>query len=133
MNSKKLPENIIRYTLGILLLLVAINAFAGGYYAMAGAKNVPTEWLRGSPFSNYFIPGLFLFIVVGGLALLAAIFIFRHHRLALKAAYVSGTILLLWLLIQVTIIGYVSWMQPSTAIAAVIIILLTTQLKKYDL
>ncbi|MCB0710299.1 MAG: hypothetical protein KDC15_13015 [Chitinophagaceae bacterium] len=133
MNSKKLPENIIRYTLGILLLLVAINAFAGGYYAMAGAKNVPTEWLRGSPFSNYFIPGLFLFIVVGGLALLAAIFIFRHHRLALKAAYVSGTIILLWLLIQVTIIGYVSWMQPSTAIAAVIIILLTTQLKKYDL
>ncbi|MBS1754406.1 MAG: hypothetical protein R2765_04735 [Ferruginibacter sp.] len=133
MNSKKLPENIIRYTLGILLLLVAINAFAGGYYAIAGAKNVPTEWLRGSPFSNYFIPGLFLFIVVGGLALLAAIFIFRHHRLALKAAYVSGTIILLWLLIQVTIIGYVSWMQPSTAIAAVIIILLTTQLKKYDL
>ena len=133
MNSKKLPENIIRYTLGILLLLVAINAFAGGYYAIAGAKNVPTEWLRGSPFSNYFIPGLFLFIVVGGLALLAAIFIFRHHRLALKAAYVSCTIILLWLLIQVTIIGYVSWMQPSTAIAAVIIILLTTQLKKYDL
>lgn len=132
MNSKKLSENIIRYSLGILLLLVAINAFAGGYYAMAGAKNVPTEWLRGSPFSNYFIPGLFLFIVVGGLALLAAIFIFRHHRLALKAAYVSGTIILLWLLIQVTIIGYVSWMQPTTAIAAVIIILLTTQLKKYD-
>ncbi|MCC7158127.1 MAG: hypothetical protein LC117_00575 [Bacteroidia bacterium] len=131
MNNNKLPENIIRYSLSILLLLVALNAFAGGYYGMAGAKTVPTEWLKGSPFRNYFIPGLFLFVVVGGSALLAAIFILIRHHLAQKVASACGIIILLWLLVQVVIIGYVSWMQPTTAVTAVIILLLTWQLKKY--
>jgi hypothetical protein len=54
-------EKVIRYTLGILLLVVTVNALGGGYYGMAGAKNIPLELLKGSPFRNYFIPGLFLF------------------------------------------------------------------------
>ena len=38
-----------------------INALAGGYYSMAGARNVPLEWLKGSLFDSYFIPGVVLF------------------------------------------------------------------------
>lgn len=45
---------IIRYLLGAILIIVAINAFGGGYYGMAGAENVPVEWLQDSPFKNYF-------------------------------------------------------------------------------
>lgn len=51
----KISEKLIRWILGILLLVVAINAFAGGYYGLSGAKNIPTEWLKGSPFRDYFI------------------------------------------------------------------------------
>ena len=131
MNNNKRPEKIIRYSLGILLLLVAANAFAGGYYGLSGARNVPTEWLKGSPFRNYFIPGLFLFIVVGGSAFIAAILVFKRHRMAHKAAFISGIIILLWLAVQVAIIGYVSWMQPVTATLAIIILLLTWQLSKH--
>ena len=36
---------------------------------MAGAENVPVEWLQGSPFHSYFIPGLFLFLTVGGIVI----------------------------------------------------------------
>ena len=50
MSSLKLPENLIRYTLRGLLSLMGLNAFAGGYYRMSGAKGVPTEWLKGSLF-----------------------------------------------------------------------------------
>jgi hypothetical protein len=132
MSHQKLPEKFVRYLLGSLLLLVAINAFGGGYYGMAGANNVPVEWLKGSPFPNYFIPGLILFVAVGGSALFAAIAVFRRHRIARKAAFVCGTIILLWLAVQVAIIGYVSWMQPATAAAAVIILFLTSQLPKYE-
>jgi len=53
MSNNKLTEKIIFYSLGVLLLFVAINAFGGGYYGMAGAKDVPTEWLKGSPFRNH--------------------------------------------------------------------------------
>ena len=53
-----------RYSLGGLLAFGALNAFAGGYYGMSGAEDVPREWLEGSPFEDYFIPGLILFLVV---------------------------------------------------------------------
>jgi hypothetical protein len=132
MSNNKLTENITQYTLGTLLLLVALNAFGGGYYGLSGAETVPTEWLKGSPFRNYFIPSLFLFVVVGGSALFAAIAVFRRHRMAHKAAFICGIIILLWVTVQVVIIGYVSWMQPTTAIAALVILFLTWRLSKYD-
>lgn len=108
--------------LGILLLLLALNAFGGGYYAMAGAEDVPVEWLKGSPFSSYFIPGLFLFIIIGGWALFAAILVFLKTKFAAKASLISRFMVLLWLVVQISIIGYVSWMQPTTAVVAVLII-----------
>lgn len=121
----KTSEKFIRFALGILLLLVAINAFAGGYYGMAGAKNIPREWLKNSPFHNYFIPSLILFIVIGSSSLFAAVTVFRRDRFGRKASLLCGVIILIWLGVQIAIIGYVSWMQPATAIAAVLIIFLS--------
>jgi hypothetical protein len=127
----KSTKRLVRYTLGVLLLLLAINAFGGGYYGMAGAKDVPTEWLKGSPFHNYFVPSLILFVCVGGSALVAAILVFRRHNMARKAAFICVLIVLVWLIMQVAIIGYVSWMQPTTSIAAILILLLNWKLTKY--
>ncbi|HCY77519.1 MAG TPA: hypothetical protein DHV28_16510 [Ignavibacteriales bacterium] len=127
----KSTEKLMRYTLGVLLLLLAINAFGGGYYGIAGAKDIPTEWLEGSPFQNYFIPSLILFVGVGGSALVAAILVFRQHNVASKAAFICVLIVLVWLIVQVAIIGYVSWMQPTTAIVSFLILLLNWKLPKY--
>ncbi|HTM66311.1 MAG TPA: hypothetical protein VL093_08325 [Flavipsychrobacter sp.] len=79
---------------------MALNAFGGGYYGMAGAEGVPLEWLHDTPFKNYFFPGLVLFVVVGGAALFAAICIFRkrHGR---RATFISAAVVLVWLLVQV--------------------------------
>lgn len=125
-------EKSIRFALGILLLLVAFNAFAGGYFGMAGARNIPVEWLKNSPFRSYFIPSLILFMVVGGSSLFAAISVFTRHRFWRKAALLCGAIILIWLALQIAIIGYVSWMQPATAIAAVLIIFLSFLLRDAD-
>ena len=38
--------------------LIAVNAVGGAWYALAGAPNVPKEWLEGSPFRDYRVPGL---------------------------------------------------------------------------
>ena len=54
-------DSLIRRSLGTLLLLVALNAFGGGWYGMAGADAVPISWLEGSPFRDYFIPSMILF------------------------------------------------------------------------
>ena len=66
----------LRYSLGGLLAFGALNAFGGGYYGLAGAAGVPTEWLEGSPFRDYFVPSLILLVVVGGSFLVAAIAVF---------------------------------------------------------
>jgi len=113
-----------RNVLGVLLAFIALNAFGGGYYGMSGAETVPREWLQGSPFTDYFIPGLFLFVVVGGSFLFASIAVFRQFRRARFIAILAAVLVLAWLAIQVSIIGYVSWMQPATTIAAIVVLIL---------
>jgi hypothetical protein len=119
----------IRYALGALLAFAALNAFGGGYYGLTGAKTVPREWLAGSPFSDYFVPSLILFVVVGGSFLVAAIAVFARWRTARLFAVGAALIVLGWLAVQLAIIGYVSWMQPVTAIAAVVIVILAARLR----
>ena len=122
-------RSALRNLLGAILAFGALNAFAGGYYGLSGAKDVPKAWLEGSPFSNYFIPSLLLFVVVGGSLLMGAVAVFARWRSARLFAFVAGVILLAWLAVQLAIIGYVSWMQPTTAIAAFAIVAITTLLR----
>ena len=117
-------EKLINYSLGILLAFLALNAFGGAYYGMSGAIDVPLEWLEGGPFKNYFIPCLFLFIIIGGAALLASILVFKRHPKARLGSMATAIIVLLWLAIQVIIIGYISWMQPATTILALLILIM---------
>lgn len=82
---------------------------------------MPFAWLEGSPFSSYFVPSLILFVVVGGFLLNAAIAVFSRSRIARGSALSAGVVVLGWIAVQLSIIGYVSWMQPTTAIAGVLI------------
>ncbi len=110
----------LRWVVGGLLSFLALNAFGGGYYGMSGAPGVPREWLAGSPFRDYFIPGLFLFVVIGGAFLTAGIAVFARAAWRRLAVAISVALVFAWLAIQVAIIGYVSWMQPATAVAAAV-------------
>lgn len=117
-------QQLSRYTIVALLFIVALNAFGGGYYGMAGAKDVPPEWLEGSPFNSYFIPALILFTVVGGSCLAGGIMILRKYHNSRMVALTCGWIMLGWIVTQLSIIGYVSWMQPAIALIGMVVILL---------
>ncbi len=123
-------SKIIRYTLGTLLVFLALNAFGGGYYGISGAEGVPLELLEGSPFESYFIPSLILIFVVGGSALFASIAVFAGSKFARTASFANAIIVFGWLSVQVVIIGYISWMQPTTALLALVILVLTWFLPK---
>lgn len=116
---------LIQITLGVILAFVALNAFGGGYYGMAGAKSIPIEWLEGSPFRSYFLPGLFLFVAVGGLCLFSSVAVFKNRKIGRSGSFMSGILMLSWILVQVSIIGYVSWMQPAIFITGLVILALT--------
>lgn len=127
---KSTANKFIRFTLGTLLAFLALNAFGGGFYGMSGAAGVPLELLDGSPFTSYFIPGLFLFVVVGGSALFASIAVFANSRFAPMASFANVLIVFSWLTVQVIIIGYLSWLQPATASISFVILILTWFLQK---
>ena len=126
----KSKQKITRYFLGTLLAFVALNAFGGGYYGLSGAKDIPLEWLEGSPFSNYFIPSLFLLIVVGGSCLYAAATVFRNGSHTFVVSLLCGLLLIFWIIVQVFIIGYVSWMQPAVFIAGIVTLVLAFQIRR---
>jgi hypothetical protein len=119
----------MRILLGTLLAFAALNAFAGGYYGMSGAPGIPPEWLAGSPFSTYVVPGLILFVVVGGVLLNAAVAVFSGSTDGRAASYLAGAVVLGWLAVQLAIIGYVSWMQPVTALGAMLVLVLASRLE----
>ena len=121
-----------RHLLGALLTFGAVNAIAGGYYGLAGAKDVPLEWLSGSPFSDYSIPSWILLVVVGGAFSIAATAVFRQSRLARGSAFGAGLVVLVWIGVQLAVIGYVSWMQPATVLAGLLVLLLAWLLPPFD-
>ncbi len=122
------PRNLHRWALGGLLAFAALNALGGGGYGLSGAKSVPTQWLEGSPFSSYFVPSLILLVVVGGACGIAAFAVFRRRPASRLFAAAAGAILLVWISVQLWIIGYVSWIQPVTAAWGGLVLLLAWRL-----
>lgn len=53
----------------------------------------PDVWLQPTPFHSYFLPGLILFLIVGGSHFAAAYAIFQRHTLAKRAAIFAGMVL----------------------------------------
>jgi hypothetical protein len=101
-----------RRTLIAMQAVMALNAFGGAWYAIGGAPDVPMQWLRGTPFHDYVIPGVILGAVVGGSQLGAAVCEWRRHRYAKAVSLGASVILLGWIVTQLAMIGYVSILQP---------------------
>src|SRR5690606_3299338 len=116
--------------LGAVLAVVALTATGGSIYGLTGARYVPAEWLEGSPFHSYFIPSLILLVVVGGSSLAACISVFRRSANARRMAQLAGLVLLVWIVTQVSIIGYVSWLQPAMFGAALLMLVLAKMMPR---
>jgi hypothetical protein len=93
-----------------LEVLLSIGAIGGGLILMVAPRGeimpLPLSALAGSPFDTYFMPGLILFGVLGLGPLVAARLAWRRHPLAPTAGFVVGAGLLIWVAVEVAIIGY---------------------------
>ena len=67
---------------------------------------LPLAALKGSPFDTYFAPGLILFSVLGLGPLVAAQLAWRRHALAPIATLGVGVALLIWMAVEIAIVGY---------------------------
>jgi len=76
---------------------VALTAVFGGITVAAGIDKFPADWLTGTVFSSYLIPGLVLCVVVGGSATVAAVATIRDQKSGAISSALAGGILLGWL------------------------------------
>jgi hypothetical protein len=111
----------VRRVLVALEAVIALNAVGGGVYGLAGAKDVPRDWLAGSPFHSYTIPSLVLLIFVGGGMTVAASLLVAGYRCAPEVAIAAGLILLGWITVEILIIPF-SWLQPVFSVLAIAVV-----------
>jgi len=86
-----------------LHLFVGIGAVAGGLAAIINPQEplgVPTELLKNSPFSNYLIPGIILFSIIGlGNIFSALLFRFKSKFQGYISSVFSWA-LVIWIVVQ---------------------------------
>jgi hypothetical protein len=119
----------LRITALLLLFLNAIGALWGGFgliYDPSGEfMQMPLGFLERSPFNNYFIPGIILFVFNGLLSLLAAISAIIKHKTYPYLIIFQGMVLIIWLTVQILMIQifYAPLHLPFYFIGIVLIII----------
>lgn len=121
-----------RWLLFVIELVVAVNAVGGAIWGLAGAEDVPREWLAGTPFDSYVVPSLILLVAIGGGMGAAALALLVDHRRAAELSAAAGLILIGWITVQVLVIvpnGGFSWLQPAMLAAGSLVAALGWQLR----
>ena len=105
-------QPLSRFAKGLLVLevLLSLGALGGGLVLILAPRGeilpLPLSALAGSPFDTYLGPGLILFSVLGLGPLVAARLAWLRHPFAPVAAFVVGVALLIWVAVEIAIIGY---------------------------
>ncbi|MDR6436682.1 hypothetical protein J2790_001803 [Paenarthrobacter nicotinovorans] len=109
---------MIRVMLLTMQALVAVTSIAGGLVMAVGSwpgveksalppgLELPVEYLDGSPFSTYLVPGLLLAVIVGGSHTLAFLLLIRQRGLVSLAAATAGYSILVWIFVQMALIPF---------------------------
>jgi hypothetical protein len=99
-----------RWLLMATLAFQGLSGVAGGigmtFDPSGQSVQIPLEWLEGSPFSSYLLPGLFLLTVLGVGPLVTIFALWKRRAWAWLASLAVGVLLLVWLGVEVAVIGY---------------------------
>ena len=123
------------------IIIQAISGLAGGIGLISdpsGASlRIPQEWLTNSPFKDYLIPGIILFTVLGIFPAIVSIGLWKAKYWGWLGSLLLGFALLIWIIVEIIIIGYQSNppLQLIYGILCIVILLLTNlpRVKKFYL
>lgn len=122
--------------LGIIQLFVAIGALPAGYLLLAEpdghGMGMSVDILSGSPFKDFFVPGLFLFTVNGLFNLVSSVLAFCKYRHASLLGLGLGAALIIWVSVQVCSVGLTHFLQPTYFFIGIIEIVLSVYIYKTE-
>jgi hypothetical protein len=103
-------RTIVVHTLATALVFQGLSGIVGGIGLVmdpTGATlQIPIEWLHGSPFDSYLIPGWILLVVLGIGPLVALGGLLRDRPWAKCASLAVGVALVGWIGVEIAVIGY---------------------------
>lgn len=110
-------NNLLFISQGFVQILVALGAIVSGailiLFPSGRLLQVPPGMLGDSPFADFLIPGIILFLVNGVGQLAAGILTFRKNRLSGYLGAIFGIGLMIWIFVQVNMIGGRNVLQYS--------------------
>ncbi len=112
-----MKHRIVRIAIFGLAVIGALTTIAGGVGILTGAIAFPLEYLQGSPFVDYTIPGLALGILVGGSFLFAAVTIFTGREMGVLASALAGLFMIGFEVVEIAIVDRFGGNGLSIAVA----------------
>lgn len=114
--------NKIRVVAIVWVIIISLNALAAGFSFMVtptGADiGISLSYLQYSPFDDYFIPGLLLFVTIGLFGLVTAFALIKKYRFYPQLLFLQGCILLGWIVIQMLLVRDANWLHVVCGISA---------------
>jgi hypothetical protein len=108
----------------VLEVILVIGAGAGGIALMARPESglgMGVNSLSKSPFSNFLIPGIVLFVANSLLPLAVVVVVLMRVRWSHLGHVAVGAALLIWIVVEMIWIAY-NWLQPAFGVMAVLIL-----------
>ncbi|MBK7147985.1 MAG: hypothetical protein IPH78_03975 [Bacteroidetes bacterium] len=126
--------NVFKWLSVVLLLLNAAGAIPAGVLYIAdpsGSKmGTTTALLQHSPFSNFLIPGIVLFLANGVCSLVAFALLVSKHKAGAVAVLLQGAILCGWIAIQVYMLRLVDPLHIIMFTVGVLLILSSVAMQR---
>jgi hypothetical protein len=119
-----------------LLLFLGFGAIYGGWMLISdpsGAKfQWTTEFLKGTPFKSFLIPGIALIVVNGFLPIYISVLIIIRSKYYTSFLIFQGCILMVWLTAEILFNRelYSSAMHPPCYIIALLLIIIGLAIRK---
>jgi hypothetical protein len=129
-------KRTVYFAEGVLQSLIGIGAVICGALLIIGPDGrylqMPIDMLSKSPFRNFLIPGLILFLVNGVGNVVSAVLCFKLHRNAGFGGMFFGFGLIIWLFVQINMIGGGSWLQYLYFVLGILELLLGIAMREFE-
>jgi hypothetical protein len=129
-------KRTVYFAEGVLQSLIGIGAVICGALLIIGPDGhylqMPSDMLRNSPFRSFLIPGIILLLVNGVGNIVSAVLCLRIHRIAGFAGLFFGFALIIWLFVQINMVGGGSWLQYLYFILGIIQLLLGIAIRELE-
>ncbi|AZO95140.1 hypothetical protein [Halocella sp. SP3-1] len=114
-----------------LHVFVSLGALYGGMVAIRNPYNplgASVELLEVSPFSNFFIPGVILFVIVGLGNIFAALCLKYQFKFSLLISNLLGWALIVWIIVQCIMMRTVNFLHIIYFVIGLVVVLISIKL-----